>query len=188
MQTMPLQLAPFPPERPERERLPDSLARRGFQLRVARDGDLPWLRDLYASTRAVEMARLPWPEAAKRSFLDQQFTLQHRHYLTHFADADFLVLEHARQGSAGRYYLQRSAPDHLLVDISLFPAFRGNGVATALIRHSQQGAANLGHGLRLHVLHGNAEARRLYERLGFVVDGVTATHQAMHWRAEACFS
>ncbi|MES2672325.1 MAG: GNAT family N-acetyltransferase [Pseudomonadota bacterium] len=161
---------------------PALLIERGFSLRAAHDGDLPWLRDLYASTRAEEMAPVPWPEIAKRSFLDQQFGLQHQHYLKHFGDADFLAIEHAERGPVGRYYLQRTAPEHLLVDISLFPAMRGSGVGTALIRQSQQDAAKLGRGMHLHVQQSNPAARRLYERLGFVAEeGAEGTHRPMRW-------
>ena len=160
---------------------PAPLTGRGFSLRAARDADLPWLRDLYATTRAEEMASVPWPDIAKRSFLDQQFGLQHQHYLAHFGDADFLAIEHAQRGPVGRYYLQRAAPDHLLVDISVFPAFRGSGLGSALIRHSQQAAMALGHGMQLHVQEHNAGARRLYERLGFVIEDTEGSHRRMRW-------
>lgn len=174
--------ASFPRERADRMQTPAPLIGRGFSLRAAHDDDLPWLRDLYASTRAEEMAPVPWPEIAKRSFLDQQFGLQHQHYLTHYGDADFLAIEHADRGPVGRYYLQRAAPDHLLVDISLFPALRGSGVGSALIRQSQQDAATLGRGMRLHVQQSNPGARRLYERLGFVAEeGAEGTHRPMRW-------
>lgn len=160
---------------------PALLAKRGFLLRALRDDDLPWLRDLYASSRAEEMAPVPWPEIAKRSFLDQQFGLQHQHYLVHFGDADFLAIEQTGHGPVGRYYLQRVAPEHLLVDISLFPALRGSGVGSALIRQSQQEAATLGRGMSLHVQQSNPGARRLYERLGFVADGTEGSHRLMRW-------
>ncbi len=173
--------ARFPRERADRMTTPALLIERGFSLRAAHDDDLPWLRDLYASTRAEEMAPVPWPEIAKRSFLDQQFGLQHQHYLKHFGDADFLAIEHTERGPVGRYYLQRVAPAHLLVDISLFPALRGSGVGTALIRQSQQDAAALGRGMRLHVQQSNPGARRLYERLGFVAEGNEGTHRPMRW-------
>lgn len=177
----PTRLEPFPPERPGQLRIPEALAARGFSLRALHDGDLPWLRDLYASTRAEEMAPVPWPDATKRAFLDQQFDLQHRHYLAHYGDADFLALERDGHGPVGRCYLLRAAPDHILVDISLLPAQRGIGLGGAMIRHSQREAAALGRGMRLHVLQANPGARRLYERLGFVVEGEAGTYQAMRW-------
>lgn len=178
----PQRSAPFPAERPDRMQTPARLAERGFSLRALHDGDLPWLRDLYATTRADEMAPVPWPEIAKRAFLDQQFALQHQHYLAHYADTDFLAIEQAGRGPVGRYYLQRAGSGDLIVDISLFPDLRGSGVGSALIRHSQAEAAALGRGMRLHVMRTNPAARRLYERLGFVVtDDTGASHIPMAW-------
>jgi GNAT superfamily N-acetyltransferase len=173
--------APFPPERADRMRTPALLIERRFSLRALQDADLPWLRDLYATTRAEEMAPVPWPEIAKRSFLDQQFGLQHQHYILHFAGADFLAIEHAQRGPVGRYYLQRTAPDHLLVDISLFPGMRAQGLGRTLIEASQREAHALGHGMQLHVAQHNQAARRLYERLGFAITHSTESHKHMRW-------
>ncbi len=159
---------------------PALLRERGFFLRPARDADLPGLRALYADTRAEEMAGVFWPPMAKRSFLDGQFDLQHRHYLQHYPTADFMVIE--RQGGVqGRYYLQRSAPEHLIVDICFLAGHRSQGLGRALIVASQQQARALGHGMVLHVLRLNPRARRLYETLGFEPDGSTDSHDRMRW-------
>lgn len=164
---------------------PAFLMARGLHLRELRDEDMRWLRDLYASSRADEMASVPWPDTIRRDFLDQQFALQHRHYMAHFSGADFLAIEHREQGPIGRYYLQRTAPEHLIVDICLFPGSRGNGVGSALIRDSQREAATQGHGMYLHVKGHNTAARRLYERLGFRGEGEPGSHQLMRWRPTA---
>lgn len=50
---------------------PRALLAHGARLRAANADDLPWLRALYASTRSDELAAVPWPESAKRAFLDQ---------------------------------------------------------------------------------------------------------------------
>lgn len=160
----------------------DVLAATGVHLRGLRADDLPWLRDLYATTREEEMAPVPWPAAHKRAFLDQQFEAQHRHYLQVYADADFLAVCDVR-GQLGRLYLRRGAPDHLIVDVSLFPAARGRGLGTALILAAQQDAAAQGRGMTLHVLQQNPAARRLYERLGFVAGASAASYVRMDWRA-----
>lgn len=154
----------------------------GLRLRPAGHADLTWLGRLYASTRAEEMAAVPWPNAMKDAFLADQFGLQHRHYVTHYADADFFVIE-GEAGPVGRCYLQRAAPDHLLVDISLWPEERGQGIGTRLIRAAQDDAQSLGRGLHLHVLQHNVPARRLYERLGFVATGTQGVHHHMRWAA-----
>ncbi len=77
-------------------------------LRPEQDADLPWLQDLYASTRRDELARVPWPDVAKRAFTQQQFALQRAHYRQHFADADFLIVQ-AQELPIGRLYLHRAA-------------------------------------------------------------------------------
>lgn len=162
-------------------RLPALLDERGFSLRAACDDDLHWLCDLYATTRAAEMAQVAWPDPLKRSFLDQQFALQHAHYMSHFGGADFMALD-GPAGPAGRCYLQRNAPEHLLIDLSLFPAWRGQGVGAALIRQAQADARALARGMRLHVLHSNHGARRLYERLGFIAEAASGSHLPMRWQ------
>jgi ribosomal protein S18 acetylase RimI-like enzyme len=174
-------LTPFPKGRTDRMQTPALLAGRGFSLRSIVDEDLTWLHDLYATTRTEEMAPLPWPEIAKRSFLDQQFGLQHKHYMLHFGDADFLALAHSQRGPVGRYYLQRAAPDHLLVDISLFPDMRGQGIGHALIEASQREARMLDRGMQLHVSQHNQAAQRLYERLGFAITHSAESHRHMRW-------
>lgn len=174
----------FPAPRPDHLRAPRSLAAQGIALRWLDDGDLPWLGELYADTRAGEMAALPWPGHARRAFLHQQFVLQHRHYLAEYADAEFLAV--CRSGvPAGRLYLRRSAPMHLVVDVSLFADARGKGIGHALLAAAQHDAAEHRHGLRLHVLLSNTGARRLYARLGFVDAGGEAPYLRMEWRPAA---
>lgn len=177
-------LPPFPGAGGAPLRLTAALASAGISLRPARESDLPALRRLYADTRAAEMAVVPWPPGLKQAFLDQQFSLQHRHYVVHFAAADFLVVESAGE-VVGRLYLLRAEPMHRVVDISLFEARRGKGLGRALLEAVQAEAAALGRGVALSVARDNPQARRLYVRLGFVPDGGSDTHEAMAWRSPA---
>ena len=154
-----------------------------LRLRTLRTDDERWLRDLYASTRAEELATVPWPDALRRAFCDQQFDLQHRHFVTHYAGAEFLAIEHAAEGPAGRLYLDRSTPEHLLVDIALFPRFRGRGIGGALLTAIREDAASRARGVGLHVANHNVAARRLYERQDFVPVESTGTHLKMRWPA-----
>jgi len=86
------ELPSFPARSHNTIETPAFLIERGFSLRHSQDRDIPQLRLLYADTRAEEMSAVPWPLSAKQQFLDQQFDLQHRHYLQHYADADFQVI------------------------------------------------------------------------------------------------
>lgn len=169
---------------------PALLRERGFSLRTARDTDLPWLRELYADTRVEEMAQLPWPDAMKRAFTDQQFLLQHQHYIQHYPDTDFMILEHGPL-AVGRYYLQAGVPDYLVVDISLLADKRKMGIGSLLLTQTQEDARAQGTGVLLHVSKTNPQARRLYEKLGFIAKESGATHDTLHWCAagrQACLN
>lgn len=140
----------------------------GIALRPIADADLPFLSELYASTRLEELAPVPWSEADKRSFLHQQHTLQHRHYQTHYADAEFLVLERAGE-PIGRIYVHRSPGEICLIDIALLPPHRGRGLGAALISELVAEADAAGLPITLHVERENP-ARRLYARHRFLLE------------------
>ncbi len=172
--------ASFPPERSERAHAPEFLAKRGLKLRWMRNTDLHWLRDLYATTRSEEMRSLPWDAQTKRLFLNQQFALQHEHFVGHFSDADFLAIERERGKPIGRYYVTRGDPMHI-VDIALLPEHRGRGIGTALIEQTLAQARDRDCGVLLHVVKANAQATKLYQHLGFTIQGDVDSHWMMRW-------
>ncbi|SFA98979.1 Acetyltransferase (GNAT) family protein [Collimonas sp. OK607] len=158
------------------------LRQRGIALRSCTAADIAFLRVLYRQLRAEELAPLSWPETQKHTFLDSQFALQHRHYLTHYPDADFCLIESAAQ-PIGRLYLWRQAPQFLVIDISLVPQWRNRGIGTALMHDAQELARMDQAGLNLHVDQRNGAARRLYERLGFIATDEDGPYASMRWQA-----
>jgi ribosomal protein S18 acetylase RimI-like enzyme len=177
-------LEPFPAPRAHGLRVEDGLRAHGLWLRGAVDADVPALRLLYDSTRAEELAGVPWPEPAKAAFLAQQFAFQHRHYVAQHADAKFLVVI-AQDQLAGRFYVasggaDTSLPDHV-IDVSLMPAWRNRGVGTMLLRAALAHAASRRRGVVLQVSRHNPGARRLYERLGFVRSADSDPYIEMRW-------
>lgn len=171
----------FPPSQTSSTRLTEALRQQGFAWRAAEQTDLAFLRTLYETLRADELASLDWPEATRRAFLDSQFAFQHHHFTTHFERAEFLVLQH--DGDAvGRLYLLREPPRWLIVDIGLLPAWQGRGIGTTLLRQLQQDAQDAQtQGLALHVRLDNPRAQALYARLGFRDESVEGMHKLMHW-------
>ncbi|WP_266158285.1 GNAT family N-acetyltransferase [Dyella silvatica] len=163
---------------------PALLQERGIRLRAATADDLVFMRALYGNLRASELAPLPWSDEAKQTFLDDQFALQHLHFVRHYAAADFLLIEH-RDTPIGRFYLlHEPAEDFLIIDIALLPAWRQQGMGSELIRAAQREASRLGRGVNLHVDQRNTEARHLYERLGFKIVAEEGPYQQMSWQAE----
>jgi GNAT superfamily N-acetyltransferase len=158
------------------------IARDRATLRPETAEDAEFLRALYASTRAEELAPIPWTDAQKRAFLDAQFEAQHSYYRDHFAGADFLVIL-VDGAPAGRLYVHRRADEIGLVDIALVPAIRNGGLGTELIRELLAESARSGVPVRIHVEHLNP-ARRLYERLGFRTLEDQGIYLHMEWSHE----
>ncbi len=148
-------------------------------LRPETTKDEAFLRQLYASTRAEEMAPVPWPEAQKAAFLNMQFDLQHAHYRRHYPDAEFLLIQR-EETPVGRYYLHRGGAAFLLIDIALLPDFRGQGIGGGLLRKLLAEAGAAGKPVRLHV-EPASRAERLYLRLGFSAVEDQGMHRLMEW-------
>jgi ribosomal protein S18 acetylase RimI-like enzyme len=68
------------------------------------------------------------------------------------------------------------------VDIAIAAGERSRGAGRRLFEEWQQEAAALSRPIALTVFRGNARARGLYARLGFIVVGETDTHVNMEWR------
>ena len=155
-----------------------------MELTAATHADLPQLAALYASFRMPELLFAPWSAAEKQRFVEEQFALQHQHFVRHFAKADFWKIRAVDGGPlVGRLYLDRSRAEWHLIDFGLLPAVRGKGLGSALIAWLQGVAREAGaRSLMLQVALNNPRATALYARTGFVNSGVAqATHQPMRW-------
>lgn len=139
----------------------------GVSYRPMADSDLPFVAELYASTRREEIAPLGWPTELQEAFLKQQHEAQHSHYLQHFGDAERLIIERAGQ-AIGRIYLRDDSGRLHIVDISLLPASRGQGIGGAILRDILHQARSSQKAMSIRVEKFNP-ARRLYDRLGFQV-------------------
>ena len=152
-------------------------------LRPARPEDREHLLAVYASTRAEELAPVPWTEEQKSAFVKMQFDAQDAHYHEHYEGATYEVIE-VDGVPAGRLYLHRKPKEIRLVDIALLPAFRGKGIGTRLLAELIAEAKGRGVPLTFHVELFNP-ARRLYERLGFAPVEEHGVHVLMERLPEA---
>ncbi len=150
-----------------------------ISLRPAVADDEEFLFELYAGTRAGELALGQWDAAQAAAFLQLQFRAQQQSYCRQFPTATSQIVL-ADGAAIGRLMTDRSAAEILLVDIALLEDWQGRGIGTALIQALQAEAAASGRVVRLHVLATN-RAQRLYQRLGFVTQGEPAVYLAMTW-------
>ncbi len=142
------------------ETLPPATVR----LRPITDEDDAFLLSLYVAVRAPEFAVLGLPEDQLTAFLSSQYRLQTHHYTTHYDTSRFAIVTVEDQ-PAGRLLVEYG-DEVRVVDISLMPPWRGQGLGTALLEDVLDQAKSAGHAVSLHVEERNP-ARRLYERLGF---------------------
>jgi ribosomal protein S18 acetylase RimI-like enzyme len=136
-----------------------------ISLRPVEEGDQAFLYQLYASTRAEEMAAWGWAEAQREALLQMQFRAQQLHYQTQMPQATHRIICTDEQ-SVGRIITSEDAATITLADIALLPQYRSRGIGGMLIRDLLTSAAQSGRVVQLHVEVHN-RARRLYERLGF---------------------
>ena len=152
-------------------------------FRPITDADLPFLRELYASTREAEMAVVPWSPEEKIAFVAMQFEAQHSFYREQFPNARLdLILEDGEP--IGRLYLDRRDDELRLIDIALVPSCRNRGIGGALMRDVLDEAAAAGRSVRIHVEHNNP-AMHLYDRLGFRKLEEQGPYWLMEWRPAA---
>jgi ribosomal protein S18 acetylase RimI-like enzyme len=134
-------------------------------LRPVAPEDEEFLLRVYASTRAEELAPLPWTGEQKAAFVAHQFAAQSAHYAAHYEGmtSDVVLVDGA---PAGRLLVARWPEEIRIVDIALLPEFRGSGTGSGLLRELMAEAREAGKRLTIHVEIHNP-AMRLYERLGF---------------------
>lgn len=150
-------------------------------LRVADDADNAFLCDLYASTRAEEMAAWGWSGEQRELFVKMQFTARERHYGAMYPERDDRVI--LRDGRPiGRMIVARRPGEIVLVDIALLPEEQGRGEGATLVQGLQREATEAGRPLRLHVLGSDAAAIRFYGRLGFRTIDDDGSYLHMEWR------
>ena len=151
----------------------------GLELRPSREPDREFLLALYASTRADELAATGWSAAERDAFVRMQFDLQDRHYRASFPGAEhsLIVLGHR---AIGRLIVDRGPVEIRVIDISLVPAHRGQGIGSTLLRRVLAEATVAGVPVGLSVDAANP-ARHLYERLGFVVTNASSMYWSLEW-------
>ncbi len=149
-------------------------------LRPSTAHDTEFLFRVYASSREREMSVvIDWDPALKEAFLRDQFRLQHHHYQTHYPNARYDVIEKNGE-SVGRFYVERMKNEIRIMDIALLAEHRGQGIGRALLEEVLKEATEVRKFVSLHVEDANP-AKRLYERMGFLVAGEVSFYKLMHW-------
>ena len=143
-------------------------------LRPAQPADRGFLAEVYASTRAEELALAGFSAEQQAAFLAQQFEAQRVHYAAHFSGASYDIVLVDGEPS-GRLIVDRRRNEIRIIDLALLPAQRSRGVGGRLLRAIIDEADAAGVAVTFHVERHN-RALRLYERLGFTTVSDDGAH------------
>ena len=127
--------------------------------------DYDFLVEVYGSTRAEEMAMVPWTGEQQQAFVRMQFTAQQDHYRKTYPTASHDIIM-SDDRPVGRLYVARLDQEFRIVDITLLPAERNAGIGSYLIKQLLDEANRAGKVTRIFVEEFNP-SRRLFERLNF---------------------
>ncbi|MGH1541828.1 MAG: GNAT family N-acetyltransferase [Arenicella sp.] len=151
-------------------------------FRPITDSDRDFLFTLYASTRADEMALVPWSQEQKTEFLEMQFHAQHTFYQEQFGDAEFNLILNGTT-TIGRLYVDRRDKEIRIIDIALLPDHRRQGFGKQLLQNLLDEAADSKKPVTIHVEKNNP-AMSLYQRLGFEITEDQGVYNLMSWQAK----
>ena len=152
-------------------------------LRPARPEDEDFLAAVYGSTRTEELALVPWSDEQRERFSRMQFAAQQHHYQTYFPSAIHQVILLGEE-PIGRIYVNRGEREIRILDITLLPAYRGQGLGSRLILDLLAEAEAGNRSVTIHVESFN-RSRGLFERLGFVPVKEEGAHLLFEWRADS---
>lgn len=125
------------------------------------------LGQIYASTRTDELALTNWTEEQKLNFLQMQFRSQQTYYIENYQNAKFQIIE-SDHHVIGRLYTFETNNEFRIVDITLLPEFRRNGIGSKILEDIFIETQKKHQNVTIHVERNNP-ALKLYLRLGFLV-------------------
>lgn len=142
--------------------------------------DEAFLLQVYTSTRAQELAMVPWEQAQKEVFVRMQFEAQKRHYEAQFPGAAHDIICRDEE-PVGRVFLARLPEDFHIADITVLPQERNAGIGSQVLGEIMREASQCGKPVRIYVENFNP-SMRLFERLGFRKAEEKGFHFLMEWK------
>ena len=106
---------------------------RSVTLRPATDNDRELLLRIYEASREIELSTTNGDERIRRSFCKLQLDAQTRHYQEVYPDSvHSLVL--IGGNAVGRLYVDRNETQIAILDITVLPLCRNQGIATHFVK------------------------------------------------------
>jgi GNAT superfamily N-acetyltransferase len=153
-----------------------------IHLRDATAEDEPFLREVYASTRALELSLVSWDNEQRDAFLKFQFDAQHSYYRAQFPEASYQIILND-DTPVGRLYVLRKSEEIKILDITVLPQHRNSGIGASLMHDLLAEGAREGKPVSIWVEQFNP-SQNLFQRLGFSAIQEDGYNNLMEWRPE----
>jgi ribosomal protein S18 acetylase RimI-like enzyme len=141
-----------------------------YRVRPASDGDFDFLYDLHEVTMRLHVQAIwGWDDAFQREMFCKSYGDRPQ---------SIVIVEGV---DSGVFCVERRAADLYLRSIEIHPRVQRRGIGAAIVRSVIAEAAALRLPAALRVFKVNVGARRLYQRLGFVIVGESETHYDMRY-------
>ncbi len=138
-------------------------------LRPATQEDEEFLLHLYTVNRLDEMRMTGWDDARIETFLQAQYSTRKAQYEARYPHAqNWIILSDNER--VGRHLIQPDPRLWAFIDVAVLPSFRKRGIGTFVFKLHLHQSVESGASVGLYVLIDNP-AKRIYERLGFIVTG-----------------
>ena len=153
---------------------------REIKRRLVGEADSQLVESIFESSRELERDVGQWTTAQWQQFILVQCSAQRTYYERLFPNAvhEIILVD---EEPAGRTWIDRQQDEIRLLDITLLPEFRSQGIGTRLLRCLQDEARDANLPLRHMVERDNPRAMQLYERLGFRRISEHGMHFLMEW-------
>jgi ribosomal protein S18 acetylase RimI-like enzyme len=150
-----------------------------ISLRPAGPEDERFLLEVYATTRADELALVPWNEDQKQAFVRMQLEAQQYHYRKFYPEGKHEIIL-CDDRPVGRLYVAEMDQEIRILDITVLPPDRNAGIGSHLIGKLLDEAARARKSLSVHVESFNPSIQ-LFERLGFAQTETEGIYVLMKW-------
>lgn len=145
--------------------------------RLATEEDAAFLLHLYHCNRAAELMMFGFSAEHQLQFVQMQFRARAFHYAHAYPGAQDQILQ-LNQQNVGRLLLHSSASTITLLDIGLLPEYCGRGIGSQVLTELIADADRGSKAIELHV-EPQSRAKKLYQRLGFLVTQELPPYEAM---------
>jgi ribosomal protein S18 acetylase RimI-like enzyme len=159
------------------------VTRADLELRPVLPDDRDFLLRVYEAAREIELSMAPWEAATKRAFIEHQFNAQTSYYETEYPNARHDVLKLRETGEpTGRLYVDRSARQIAILDVTVLPEFRRRGIGSAICGALIEEARASGRAVQVYVESFNPSQQFFLSR-GFTVENDDGFNVRLVWRA-----